>query len=49
MFIFDYKKVNLYCLPMSHKKWANSTDQNKTPQNVASDQGLHCLLTEYSK
>ena len=23
--------------------WANSVDQDQTPQNAASDQGLHCL------
>ena len=27
---------------------ANSVDPDQTPQNVASDQGLHCLLTECS-
>ena len=27
---------------------ANSADQVQAPQNVASDQGLHCLLTEFS-
>ena len=23
--------------------WANSVDPDRTPQNAASDQGLHCL------
>ena len=27
---------------------ANSADPNQTPHNVASDQGLHCLLTGFS-
>ena len=27
---------------------ANSADPDQTPQNATSDQGLHCLLTEYS-
>ena len=26
----------------------NSADSDQTPQNAASDQGLHCLLTEIS-
>ena len=29
---------------MGHRQ----TDQSETPQNVTSDQGLHCLLTEFS-
>ena len=28
--------------------YANSADPDQTPQSVASDQGLHCLLTECS-
>ena len=27
--------------------WANSVDLHQMPQNVASDQGLHCLLKEF--
>ena len=27
---------------------ANSTDLDQTLQNVASDQGIHCLLAEYN-
>ena len=27
---------------------ANSGDRDQTPQKTASDQGLHCLLTECS-
>ena len=27
--------------------YANSDDPNQTPQNAASDQGLHCLLTKW--
>ena len=27
---------------------SNSADQDQMPHNVASDQGLHCLLTEFS-
>ena len=27
---------------------AKSANQDQTPQNVASDQGFHCLLTECS-
>ena len=29
-------------------KQANSADPDQTPQNAASDQGLHCLLTGIS-
>ena len=28
--------------------YANSADPDQTPQSAASDQGLHCLLTECS-
>ena len=28
--------------------YVNSADPDQTPHNVASDQGLHCLLTEFS-
>ena len=27
---------------------ANSADPDQTPHNMASDQGLHCLLPEFS-
>ena len=27
--------------------YANSEDPNQMPQNTASDQGLHCLLTNF--
>ena len=27
--------------------YANSADPDQTPHNVASDQGLHCLLTDF--
>ena len=27
----------------NRQSWANSVDPDQTPQNAASDQGLHCL------
>ena len=35
---------------MSEKAWikANSADPDQTPHNMASDQGLYCLLTGFS-
>ena len=33
--------------PVKESK-ANSADSDQTPNNVASDQGLHCLLTGFS-
>ena len=35
--------------PDPQNPWGpNSADPDQTPHKVASDQGLHCLLTEYS-
>ena len=34
----------VYTFPLTHKRdKANSIDPKQTPQNAASDQGLHCL------
>ena len=36
----------LYCIYPTYvhrQAWANSEDPDQTPQNAASDQGLHCL------
>ena len=38
-----YKPSVIFCWTK-----ANSADSYRIPQNVASDQGLHCLLTECS-
>ena len=41
------------CDPLTHISlafcgtWENSADPDQTPQDAASDQGLHCLFTEY--
>ena len=53
LFLFQIKKVlstnknfiiNLY----EPSTEANSKDPDQMPQNVASDQGLHCFLTKSS-
>ena len=40
----------LLCISLSKHPfcgtYVNSADPDQMPQNVASDQGLHCLLTE---
>ena len=49
------KKKNFKILILTHislayfrGKLANRADPDQTPQNAASDQGLHCLLTACS-
>ena len=41
------KSENKNGFPMPEKAWikANSADPDQTPHNMASDQGLYCLLT----
>ena len=48
-YIYKYRSINPLCT--GHPKrgtLANSVDPYQMPQNVASDQGLHCLLTRFS-
>ena len=35
--------VFIYTMFSDRQAWANSVDADQMPQNVASDQGLHCL------
>ena len=44
MVYFQLTHLSLWCLFCVDK--ANGADPDQTPQDVASDQGLHCLLTE---
>ena len=34
---------HIYANCYERQAWANSVDPDQMPQNVASDQGLHCL------
>ena len=36
-------KCFIYAKYSDRAVWANSVDPDQTPQNAASDQGLHCL------
>ena len=42
------KDINPYKPSVPFLGQANSADPDQTPQNTASDQGLHCLLTGIS-
>ena len=46
-------EVNLFPYPfltwkLVKESYPNSADPDQTPHHVASDQGLHCLLTGFS-
>ena len=55
LFYINYRKIInkvslliLFFIPFKHSgTYAISEDLDQMPQNAASDQGLHCLLTEY--
>ena len=38
--------INPFKPSVLYGTWANSAEPDQRPQNVASDQVLHCLLTE---
>ena len=40
--------MKLLAFIFEKSSYINSGDPDKTPQNAASEQGLHCLLTECS-
>ena len=45
--LLKYSLTHIF-LASFYGTWANSTDPDQMLQNMASDQGLHCLLTEFS-
>ena len=38
-------KYRIYTKNWDRKTWANTVDPDQTPQNAATDQGLHCFAT----
>ena len=48
MAIYQYKPLNVHFIGHISVSVLNSAEPNQTPQNVASDQVPHCLLTESS-
>ena len=44
IFLNEFSMNTVFILKYSDRQaWANSVDPDQTPQNAASDQGLHCL------